>query len=560
MASSTSSIAGRILLTLFLAIFLSAGLFFGWLITKTLLIDAAPYWWTKTDAVILESAMREDNSQNADRYEFTVRYQYRWAGETHTDSQFTTGKKRFSDLGEVARFQKLYVAGSRVSCWVDPNPPHRAVLKRANPWMALLLLFPLPFILIGGGGIYRAWRDKGTAVSESIPVSERATKGSSVVFLRLFGLLFLVVGTVLFYVMALQPAWRIMSARKWSATPCQVLSSRVISNRGNKGTTYSVEVRYAYEFGGRKFEANRYGFFTGSTSGYAGKQAVVDRFPPRSQAVCYVNPNDPNEAVIDRGISSQMWFGLLPLAFVVAGGSIIAGAPRMAGRSSSRLRQPQPGIPDSVPAETALPDGPYELKASASPIGRLVGIIFIALFWCGIVSVFVFHVIDGWRRGRTEWFLVIFLIPFVLVGLGLLAAIPYQFLALFNPRVRLLVNSRTVPLGGELRVNWTLSGNARKVRRLRLLLEGREEATYRRGTNTSTDKNVFISLPLLDSTESGAIAAGNANLTIPAGLMHTFVGANNKVLWSLHAKGEILRWPDIADEFEITILPLLPRK
>jgi hypothetical protein len=37
--------------------------------------------------------------------------------------------------------------------------------------------------------------------------------------------------------------------------------------------------------------------------------------------------------------------------------------------------------------------------------------------------------------------------------------------------------------------------------------------------------------------------------------MHTFEGRNNKVLWRLHVTGGIPRWPDIDDEYPLTILP-----
>gem|GEM_PF-2716050 len=43
------------------------------------------------------------------------------------------------------------------------------------------------------------------------------------------------------------------------------------------------------------------------------------------------------------------------------------------------------------------------------------------LFWNGIVAVFLFQVLGGFHRGRPEWFLTIFLIPFLLVGLALIA-------------------------------------------------------------------------------------------------------------------------------------------
>jgi hypothetical protein len=37
--------------------------------------------------------------------------------------------------------------------------------------------------------------------------------------------------------------------------------------------------------------------------------------------------------------------------------------------------------------------------------------------------------------------------------------------------------------------------------------------------------------------------------------MHSFKSANNKIVWTLQLSGEIPRWPDVSEEFEIDVLP-----
>ena len=58
--------------------------------------------------------------------------------------------------------------------------------------------------------------------------------------------------------------------------------------------------------------------------------------------------------------------------------------------------------------------GPIVLKPKTSRIGMLIGITCMAVFWNGIVSVFVWQVIESWRSGHADWFLTLFMIPFVL--------------------------------------------------------------------------------------------------------------------------------------------------
>jgi hypothetical protein len=49
--------------------------------------------------------------------------------------------------------------------------------------------------------------------------------------------------------------------------------------------------------------------------------------------------------------------------------------------------------------------------------------------------------------------------------------------------------------------------------------------------------------------------SGRARLMIPPGTMPTFRSEHNKILWTLRVRGDIPRWPDIKEEYEITVLP-----
>ena len=42
---------------------------------------------------------------------------------------------------------------------------------------------------------------------------------------------------------------------------------------------------------------------------------------------------------------------------------------------------------------------------------------------------------------------------------------------------------------------------------------------------------------------------------IPAGTMHSFSANNNKIIWTLTVKGEISRWPDVDESFDVTVGP-----
>ena len=50
--------------------------------------------------------------------------------------------------------------------------------------------------------------------------------------------------------------------------------------------------------------------------------------------------------------------------------------------------------------------------------------------------------------------------------------------------------------------------------------------------------------------------SGNRDVTVPLETMHSFESSNNKVVWSIHLKGEIPKWPDIDDEYPLKVGPV----
>ena len=53
--------------------------------------------------------------------------------------------------------------------------------------------------------------------------------------------------------------------------------------------------------------------------------------------------------------------------------------------------------------------------------------------------------------------------------------------------------------GQPVEISWTLRGPVHRIGRFVICLEGREEATYRRGTSSYTDKETFFRMPLADT-------------------------------------------------------------
>jgi len=381
------------------------------------------------------------------------------------------------------------------------------------------------------------------------PTNKDQAKGRR--FIGCFFTVFMLFGLAM-SAMFLWPLVQIYQASSWRPTPCTILTSRVESHSGSKGgSTYSVEVSFRYTVDDKEYVGTRYKFMSGSSSGYDGKKEIVDRLSPGTQATCYVNRRDPADAVIERGVTGDIFFGCIPLVFALIGAGGLFGVFVFKGRK--RPPGVTPGLPE--PKVAAPRAGATTLRAGSSRIGKLIFALIFGLIWNSVVSVFLVQCVSGWSQGQGDGCMTAFLVPFLLVGVGVAVLAVYFFLGLFNPSTALKLSSPTIALGDDLEIDWETTGNVDRVKSFSITLEGREEATYRRGTSTSTDKAVFARIELVKSNRGKDLRRGKVKLAIPADTMHTFKSRNNKILWVLQVKGDIPMWPDIGDEYPLEILP-----
>lgn len=388
-----------------------------------------------------------------------------------------------------------------------------------------------------------------------------------------FAILFLGIGGALFCGFGLGPWWGVLSARNWIATPCTVVSSATEAD-GDGGLRLAIVFTYAVDR--KEYRSDTYCFSSmSSNTANAWKERVVQAHPPGRRTTCYVDPGNPARAVVERGWVPDMWWGFFPIPFMVfgAGALLVAlGAirlPTLATRPNfgswkpvepSRARSGDDGDSGLGDARVAhpRPEAPVSLEAVSSPRTNFFLALFMAVFANGIISVFVWHAYQQFRDhgvAGLNWFHVVFPVPFVVIGLGLIAGVLYASLALFNPRPTLTVHSRSVPLGGELRLQWTVAGRFESIRRFTVSLQGVEQATHRRGTTTCTDRATFATTPVFETFEVLDIPEGRATVVIPADTMHSFAAAHNKVEWSLVVHGDIRFWPDMSATYPIVVLP-----
>jgi hypothetical protein len=393
------------------------------------------------------------------------------------------------------------------------------------------------------------------------PISNSASSQKGLWIIILFGAVFFFVGLGVILGVFFPKLAEYWSSRDWTRTECFIEESEVRSRQSDDGTKHRAYIKYSYYFNGREYTSDRYSFFNHSSSDYDSKASLVERYPVESSAWCYVNPDDPHQSVMVRELTFEFLFVVIPLFFMVFGAGLVYTAIKKRwGNGKGRPVRELQGMEFRDPLTPGLPaptvqGSAIHLTPRQSRLGALGFMLFFAIFWNGIVSVFLLEAVSSWRSGNPDYFLTLFILPFVAVGIGVLFVVVKQILALFNPSVTVrLYQNRPTP-GETVDIQWEMRGRVRMIRELAVVVEGREVAEYIQGTSAYTDTHVFYSNTISRASHSSVMRMGHASFSIPPDTMHTFVADHNQVMWVLVFKGVIDWRPDLNDEFEIPVYP-----
>jgi hypothetical protein len=539
------------------------------LLAREFIADAKTRGWNEVPAELVRCEIQIDEAKQDAPFLLEVEYHYQFEGQTHTSTRYARKDQWTNDYEKLALQRAEFAKGDgSAACYVNPDDPTDAIMKRESQWAALFLLIPLVFVLVGGGivwaGVAAARKKKSEAEGSVKPLSVSTKAGAGKagpIAMGLFGLIFFSVGFGTLFPLAITPYLQAKAAATWLETPCKIIWSRVQSHEGDDSTTYSVDIFYEYVFAGVAHRSNRYSFSTGSSSGRDSKAAITKRYPRGSQQICYIDPAQPERAVLDRGLDAIGFWFLIPAAFMLFG--LLAGFGALSSLWKGKkppapldaLRSSATSAPPNV-RETAADAGPVTLNPAKSRLAGLIAVTFFALFWNGIVSVFIFSgAMKPSGGGLFGIFPILFMIPFLLIGLGLIAGVIYMALGLFNPKVELVLTPGQPCLGERASLSWRMKGSSSRLRSLKILLVGSEVATYRRGTNTHTDREPFYAQVLASETTPLAFYQGEVAFEIPYDLMYSLSTGNNRIEWEIRIVGEIKPGPDISDSSTIEIHP-----
>lgn len=213
-------------------------------------------------------------------------------------------------------------------------------------------------------------------------------------FLTLFGMIPLAVGVVLGTI-SLRTLSRAEVMKSWQSTPATVIACDLNVSRSSKGgASYCVSAQYQYEVNGTRYVGTRVSPHSGSDNigsfhqrVYAELKQCMDR---QAQTLCWVNPQNPAEAILKRSPRPEMliFMQLFVLVFGGAGvGIVLSGL--------SGLLQP------SVSAEASIGQGQIRMRGASAH--RVAGVFAVA--WNGYIGFFLWKTFGVMAPEVLPWYL-----------------------------------------------------------------------------------------------------------------------------------------------------------
>jgi hypothetical protein len=152
---------------LFFGVFLLAGAVFFGIMFANLVI---PEWranrqFAETQCVVDRVVIREIGGADGGLvYRPDIHIHYSVGGARHDTVTYNIQRDTFSSRAAAEARADQFVAGGEYPCWYDPMDPATAVLVRGySGFVYVVLLVPISFIVIGGGGLIYTLSHWGTS-------------------------------------------------------------------------------------------------------------------------------------------------------------------------------------------------------------------------------------------------------------------------------------------------------------------------------------------------------------------------------------------------------------
>lgn len=385
--------------------------------------------------------------------------------------------------------------------------------------------------------------------------SKKVSKGKLLIGLGLF-----IGGCIATWFFSIKPIIKTLDARDWPAVPCKIISAELETHTDSDGTSYTFDIDYEYTYNGKTYKSDKYAFIPESKGNRKSKLNVVNEYKRTQNPVCYVNPENPSEAVLKRGFHKGLLFGTFPPVLVLIG-LLVIGSQLAPPTPLPQIRKTEkdwlPKIKISARSYHRLEKTPITLQGSRI-VPLLIGVLVLNIVFNLIVLNVLFEVYQWIANGTFfENASPILIVPAISIFFAFTAV--YLALALFNPRPVIQISADRIPLGSSALVGWSFRGRTSSIKHLTLTLVAKEWIQYSSGSgkssSTKTEENPFYQVQLIDTDDPDEIRTGQAGVVIPEDAMHSFEAGENRIIWKIVVRGVVDFWPDIKNEFKIAVVP-----
>ena len=376
------------------------------------------------------------------------------------------------------------------------------------------------------------------------------------------------------------PEWRVNVV--FRPNHCVVLKKRLAEQPVDGKPVYRPEMLIAYQVDHRAYETWAYDITGVFNPDRKAVEAILRRFTIGKKYACWIDPGNPERAVLARGYSWPVWIMLLlPISFITIGGGGLVYQFVYLGKSAERraaLTQ-RAGELDpfdqthlahqeypSVPNYRTVMDSPgttlaYRLPPVMSGAWALMGALAVTLATNAMSVLFVYLAVDGHRRGKPDWLLTAFTVPVILCGIATLLYFVRRLLVLGSAGPTIVeISDHPLFPGRRYRLYFSYAGQVR-LRSVEIRLVCEERATFLQGTNSRTETRIVYEEKIDDRhdlrTESGSAFEMQCPLCIPPGAMHSFQSDHNEIAWRVVIHGDISCWPDFERAFPLVVCPAL---
>lgn len=124
-------------------------------------------------------------------------------------------------------------------------------------------------------------------------------------------------------------------------------------------------------------------------------------------------------------------------------------------------------------------------------------------------------------------------------------------MSMFNPRLKITIQDKTLFPGATTVLEWKLRGNLKRVKSLCITFLGIETAKF-----AQVKHFTFRNRQIIWTRDIDKISSGSIPFEIPLDEMHSFKSARVKISWHLIIQAEIAGWVDINDDYILHVRPV----